>query len=177
MYWEIVGHFWDTLYRSNTVRKSRNISGQNRSPIFWYVVLIMFRTYGKRIKILYGCPFEGWPNRAWPSHPFWQLLVEWPCPVRSALKRTPVQDFNSFSIMFYNIISTTYQKIGDLFCPANISGLSHSVSKRKMMMMLNFFPFALKSTGLGSFFWINSNVSNVYMIMKSMHFQQVFLQI
>ena len=28
-----------------------------------------------------------------------------------------VQDFNSFSIMFYYIISTTYQKIGDLFCP------------------------------------------------------------
>ena len=28
-----------------------------------------------------------------------------------------VQDFNSFSIMFYHIIFTTYQKIGDLFCP------------------------------------------------------------
>jgi len=39
-----------------------------------------------------------------------------------------VQDFNSFSIMFYYIISsTTYQKIGDLFCPVHISGLSHSV--------------------------------------------------
>ena len=43
----------------------------------------------------------------------------WPSPVRSALKRTPVQDFNSFSIIFYYIISTTiYQKIGDLFCLA-----------------------------------------------------------
>ena len=42
--------------------------------------------------------------------------VGWPCLVRSALKRTPVQDFNSFSIMFCYIISTTYQKIGDLFC-------------------------------------------------------------
>ena len=27
-----------------------------------------------------------------------------------------MQDFNSFSILFYYIISTTYQKIGDLFC-------------------------------------------------------------
>ena len=36
---------------------------------------------------------------------------------RSALKRTPMQDFNYFSIMFYYNISTTYQKIGDLFCP------------------------------------------------------------
>ena len=26
-----------------------------------------------------------------------------------------LQDFNSFSIMFYSIISTTYKKIGDLF--------------------------------------------------------------
>ena len=30
--------------------------------------------------------------------------VGWPCPVRSALKRTPVQDFNFFSIIFYCII-------------------------------------------------------------------------
>ena len=47
--------------------------------------------------------------------------VEWPCPVRSALKWTPVQDFKSFSKLFYYIISTTYQKIGDLFCPVHIS--------------------------------------------------------
>ena len=39
---------------------------------------------------------------------------------RSALKRTPMQDFYSFSIIFYYIISTgTYQKIGDLFCPVH----------------------------------------------------------
>jgi hypothetical protein len=38
-----------------------------------------------------------------------------------------VQDFNSFSMIFYCIISTTYQKIGDLFCPVHISGFSHSV--------------------------------------------------
>ena len=48
-----------------------------------------------------------------------------PCPVGSALKRTPVEDFNYFS-MIHNI-STTYQKIGDLFCPVHISGLSLSV--------------------------------------------------
>ena len=43
--------------------------------------------------------------------------VGWPCPARLALKRTLVQDFNFFSIMFYNIISTTYQKIGYQFFP------------------------------------------------------------
>ena len=36
--------------------------------------------------------------------------VGWTCPVRAALKRTPVQDFNSFSIRFYYIISTIYIK-------------------------------------------------------------------
>ena len=79
--------------------------------------------YGQRIKILHGCPFKGWPNRAWPSKPFLPKRVGWPCPVRSALKRTPVHDFNSFSIIFYYIITTTYQKIEDLFCPVHISGL------------------------------------------------------
>ena len=58
--------------------------------------------------------------------------VEWLCPVRSALKRMPVQDLNHFSMMFYYIFSTTYQKIGDLVCPAHISGLSHSVSPDKI---------------------------------------------
>ena len=63
-----------------------------------------------------------------PSHPFWQKGLGWPCPVRSALKRKPMQDFNYFSIMFYYNISTTYQKIGDLFCLVHIYGLSHSVT-------------------------------------------------
>ena len=44
---------------------------------------------------------------------------------------TPVQDFNYFLIMFYYIISTTYQKIGDLFSPVDISGFSHSVIKKQ----------------------------------------------
>ena len=61
--------------------------------------------------------------------PFLADGLGWPSPVRSALKRTPVQDFISFLIMLYNIISTTYQKIGDLFCPVHISGLSHSVKR------------------------------------------------
>ena len=34
------------------------------------------------------------------------------------------RNFNYFSILFYYIISTTYQKIGYLFCPVHISGLS-----------------------------------------------------
>ena len=34
-----------------------------------------------------------------------------------AIKRTPMQDFESFPIMFYFIISTKYQKNGDLLCP------------------------------------------------------------
>ena len=38
-----------------------------------------------------------------------------------------MQDFDFFPIMFYYIISTTYKKIGDLFCPVHISGLSHNV--------------------------------------------------
>ena len=48
--------------------------------------------YGKIIKILNGCPD------------------------RSALKGTPMKDLIFFSIMFYSIFSTTYQRIGDLFC-------------------------------------------------------------
>ena len=35
-----------------------------------------------------------------------------------------MQNFNHFPIMLYYIISTTYQKIGDLICPVHISGLS-----------------------------------------------------
>ena len=38
------------------------------------------------------------------------------------LGQPPVQDFNSFCTTFYYIISTTYQKIGDLFCTVHISG-------------------------------------------------------
>ena len=69
----------------------------------------------------------GWGLRALPSHPFWQKGLERLCPIGSALKRTPMQDFNSFSIIFYCIIITTYQKIGGLFCLFHISRFSHSM--------------------------------------------------
>ena len=38
------------------------------------------------------------------------------------------RNFSHFSILFYCIISTTYQKIGHLFCPVHISGLLRSVN-------------------------------------------------
>ena len=64
---------------------------------------------------------------------FWQKGLGWLCPVRSALKRTPLQDLNYFSIMFYNNISTTYQKIGDLFCPVFVPVLDfHIVCEMKL---------------------------------------------
>ena len=56
------------------------------------------------------------------------LLAERACPVRSALKRTPLQDLNSFSIMF-----STYQKIEDLFCPVFVPVLDfHIVCEMKL---------------------------------------------
>ena len=42
-------------------------TGQNRSPI------LCANNYGKRIKITHGCLFEGWPNRAWPIQPIYDL--------------------------------------------------------------------------------------------------------
>ena len=38
--------------------------------------------------------------------------------------------------MFFCNISTTYQKIGDLFCPVHISGLSHSVISLPFLIIL-----------------------------------------
>ena len=72
---------------------------------------------------------------------FGRNLLYWPCLLRSALKRTPVQDFNFFSVVFYYIVTTTYQKIWDLFCSVHISGLSRSVkavhfSKKKMLILV-----------------------------------------
>jgi hypothetical protein len=95
-------------------KMSRNITEQNRSPIFRYVrgANNVVEDYGKKIK---SCMADG---------------LERPCPVRSALKRMPLQDFGSFFILFYYLISTTNQKIGDLFCPVHISGLSQSVKDK-----------------------------------------------
>ena len=52
----------------------------------------------------------GWPNR---ERPFLADWLYWLCPVRLVLKN--------------NNSSTNNQKIGDLFCPVHISGLSHNV--------------------------------------------------
>ena len=59
--------------------------------------------------------------------------------VMSVLKRTPMQDFNSLPIVLYYIISTTYQKIGDRFCPVHISGLLHSVNRFIFWHLVKFF--------------------------------------
>ena len=97
-------HLWNIL---QTVRKSRNIAGMNMSPIFlMFGAKNIVKHYGKRIEILHWFPFESWPKRARPFHPFGQKLAY--ClnclyPVESALKRTPVHNFNCFSIMFYYI--------------------------------------------------------------------------
>ena len=75
--------------------------------------------YCTQYSLIPPCLAEGleWPVKRMAMH----------CTVRSALKRSPVQDVNSFSILFCQIISTTYQKIGDLFYTVHISGLSHSM--------------------------------------------------
>ena len=86
---------------------------------------------------------------AWPIHPISWFLpqrVGWPCLDRSALKRTPMLDFNSFSIMFYYIISTTYEKIGDLFCP--VIFLDFRTVCVRMFLQKYFNPFV--SSGYGS---------------------------
>ena len=80
------------IYLPNTLCESPDIwTGQNSSPILLCGANNEVEHYGKRIKILHG------PNRAWLSKPFLPKRVGWPCPVRSALKRTAVLDFNSFS--------------------------------------------------------------------------------
>ena len=69
-------------------------------------------------------------------------------PVRSALKRTLVQNFNSFSILFYYIFSTTYQKIGDLFCPViflDFRTVCPDVSKSSLGLNIE----TKKSNGIG----------------------------
>ena len=108
-----IPEIWTGQYRSNFL-----ICGANN----------VAEHYGKRIKLMYECSFEGWPNRARPSHPFWPKGLGWPRPIMSAFKRIPVQDFNSFFIIFCYIISTKYKKFGNLYCPVHISGISHGVS-------------------------------------------------
>ena len=89
---------------THTVQKSRN-----SSPVFLICgANNAVEHYGKRIKILHGCPFEGWPNRARQSHPFWQKGLGWPCPVRSALKRTPKFKKKYFSFRIEKLHKMAY---------------------------------------------------------------------
>ena len=71
----------------------------------------------KIIKILHRCPFEGWPSRAQPSKPICQKGWDGRALLGQPLKGHLCRMSILFSIMFYYIISTTYQKIGDLFWP------------------------------------------------------------
>ena len=85
----------------------------------------------------------------------------WLCPVRSALNKTPVQDFNSFSIMFYYIFNTTYQKIGDLFCPYIFLDfrtvcLGYSTTKT-FCLRIN---ISINKQGRNSFFQLENFISN-----------------
>ena len=43
--------------------------------------------------------------------PFWQKGLGWSCPVRSALKRTHMQDFDSFSIMLTKSLAPNIKKL------------------------------------------------------------------
>jgi hypothetical protein len=106
-----------------TVQKSRNINKAKEVSNFLICgTNNIVEHYGKIINILHGvilrADLTGYSQFS-QSADFCQKgqRVGWPCPVRSALKRTSVQDFNSFSIIFYYIFSTSYQKIEDLFCP------------------------------------------------------------
>ena len=94
-----------------TVRKTRNMKRANFFLIFG--IYNVKEHYGKMIIILLRLP-EGWPNRAWPIQPINRSLpkrVGWPCPVRSALKRIPVQDFNSLSISSTTFLAPYIKKL------------------------------------------------------------------
>ena len=86
------------------------------------------------------------PHILCESHPFCQKGLGWPCQVGQPSKGHPCRILILFSIMFYYIISTTYQKIGVLFCPVHIFGVSHSVqSKGSSQLYLVFcFDFMIK---------------------------------
>ena len=61
------------LLNACTLRKSRNMNRAKKvSNVLICGANIVVDYYGKIIKILHGCPFEGWTNRAWPSKPICQ---------------------------------------------------------------------------------------------------------
>ena len=65
--------------------------------------------------------------------------VGWPCSARSALKRTPMQDFISFSIMFYYIISTkSYTTIGTFGRAVVLKRLIDQALYHKILLLQNF---------------------------------------
>ena len=56
---------------------------------------------------------KGWPNRARPSHFFWQKGLGWPFPVSTS----PQEDTQRF---FYNVLLHYEHHYGDLYCPVHI---------------------------------------------------------
>ena len=96
---------WSVLFKIPSINPSAKVQKYEQFSNFLICdINDIVEHYGKRIKNLYG-----------------QLIYAkkdgMAVPCRSALKRTPMQDFNSFSIMFCYIFRTKYQKIRDLFCP------------------------------------------------------------
>jgi hypothetical protein len=72
--------------------------------------------------------------------------------VRSALKRTLVLDFNYFAIMFNYIFSTTYQKIGDLFCSLIFLDISSVQNPNCLATLQNIFhPSYCRVTSINAF--------------------------
>jgi hypothetical protein len=89
------------------------------SPILLYVVLIMYllEHYGKRIRILHGCLFEGWSNRAQAFEPFLPKKMGWPCPVRvrNILSLSPLVSFKTRELSFAQFCNFLYIFEGSVF--------------------------------------------------------------
>ena len=78
------------------------IGGDNVLPGSGITVSTVVEHHGKILKSFTGVLLRAdLLNRAWPSKTIFQKRVGCPWPVRSALKRTRMQDFGSFSIIFY----------------------------------------------------------------------------
>ena len=58
--------------------------------------------------MVYGRPFEG---TAFPAK-----LAEKACPVRSALKRPSIKNIFFKQVVFYYLMGTNYETIGDIMC-------------------------------------------------------------
>ena len=98
-------------------KRKREKSGKSREKNFNFFLFTRF--YTERINVTNkSCLFDAkfFEFEEFSIVPFFYSSIQ--------PQHAVVEDFNSFSTMFYYIINTTYQKIGDLFCPAHISGLS-----------------------------------------------------